>query len=308
MGFEVGQTKSGLSESGNIARRYFDYLAGLGIEILDQGDILVPNQNEKIKVFSDTDLAKVEWDKYKEAYSKIREMMNSAYPVLNWGGDHSIALATCGAFVDKNPEGHVIWIDAHADLNLPEYSQSGNLHGMPLAVLLNLNGIRTKHFKWLANSLDPKKLIYIGLRDVDPFEKSVIESLEIKSFYYSDVQKLGMNIIARRVLELTRGNPIHVSFDIDSVDPKFAPSTGVPVRSGLTPNDLDILGEEFLKKSDVRSLDIVEVNPELGNQSQVDRTYQIAFSFLRSVFKNNYRGDNHDGISERSKREQFTQV
>lgn len=308
LGFEVGQSKSGLAQSSHAARNYFSYLEEMGIELIDSGDSLIPNIDEKIKVHSNEDLKNIEWQKYNAAYSKTKELLNEFFPLLNWGGDHSIALATVGAFVNQNPDGYVIWIDAHADLNLPEHSVSGNIHGMPLAVLLNLNGIRTKHFKWLEKSLDPKKLIYIGLRDIDPFEMSVIESLEIKAFHYKDVQKLGMSIIARRILEFTKGNPIHISFDIDSVDPKFAPSTGVPVKFGLTPNDLDILGEELFKKSDVRAIDIVEVNPELGTSLQVERTYLIAFNFLRSVFKNNYQGDNHDGIGERDYGSQLTQI
>ena len=306
LSFEVGQFKSGLVNSGIRARGYFNYLFEQGIEMLDHGDIAIPNRNEKIKVYSESDLPKIEWGKYHDAFLKTRRLMDSPLPILNWGGDHSIAIATCGAFIDQNPEGYILWIDAHADLNLPEYSLSGNIHGMPLAILLNLNGICAKHFKWITKFLNPKKLIYIGLRDIDPYELSVIESLEIKAFHYRDVQKFGMSVIAKKILEITKGNPIHVSFDIDSVDPVFAPSTGVPVKLGLTPNDLDILGEELLKKSEVRSLDIVEVNPELGNQAQVDRTYSIAFSFLRSVFKNNYQGDHHDGINERNSREQFT--
>ena len=308
LSFEVGQSKSGLTLSSQYARHYFSYLQEMGLNLIDKGDSSIPNLNEKVKVHSDDDLKNIEWKKYSEAYSKTKELLNAPYPLLNWGGDHSVALVSVGAFVNQNPDGYVIWIDAHADLNLPKHSDSGNIHGMPLAILLNLDGIRTKYFKWIEKSLNPKKLIYIGLRDLDAFEMNVIESLEIKAFHYKDVQKLGMAIIAKRILEMTKNDPVHISFDIDSVDPKFAPSTGVPVRLGLTPNDLDILGEELFKKSDIRSLDIVEVNPELGSTAQVERTYLIAFNFLRSVFKNIYHGETYDGIGKRDSREQFTQV
>ncbi|MBC7428597.1 MAG: arginase [Bacteriovorax sp.] len=308
MSFEVGQYKSGLDQSTKACRQFFHYLKDQGIDFVDHGDIQNPNIDQKVKIYSDSDLQSIEWSRYEAAYIKAREILSTPYPLLNWGGDHSIALATAGAFTSKNPEGYVIWIDAHADLNLPEHSMSGNLHGMPLAVLLNLNGIRTKYFKWLECSLNPAKLIYVGLRDVDLFEKNAIESLGIKTFQYKDIQKSGMKAVAEEILVMTSGNPVHVSFDIDSVDPRFAPSTGVPVKSGLTPNDLNILGEELLKKSNVRSLDIVEVNPELGTSSQVERTFLIAFNLLKSVFNNNYPGDNYDGISERDSREQFTQI
>ena len=277
LSFEVGQSKSGLTLSSQYARHYFSYLQEMGLNLIDKGDSSIPNLNEKVKVHSDDDLKNIEWKKYSEAYSKTKELLNAPYPLLNWGGDHSVALVSVGAFVNQNPDGHVIWIDAHADLNLPKHSDSGNIHGMPLAIL-------------------------------DAFELNVIESLEIKAFHYKDVQKLGMAIIAKRILEMTKNDPVHISFDIDSVDPKFAPSTGVPVRLGLTPNDLDILGEELFKKSDIRSLDIVEVNPELGSTAQVERTYLIAFNFLRSVFKNIYHGETYDGIGKRDYGLQFTQV
>ena len=219
-----------------------------------------------------------------------------------------MALATVGAFTTQFPDGYIIWIDAHADLNLPQSSATGNFHGMPLSILLNIDNISNKHFKWLGQPLDSKKLIYIGLRDLDPFEKDFITSSNIKTFFYEDVEKRGMKVIAQEILALTQNHPMHISFDIDSVDPKFAPSTGVPVKHGLTPNDLDILSVELFQKSFVRSIDIAELNPELGTDMQVDRTFLIAIHFLRSLFTKNHQGGLRDGIGERNQREYFTQV
>lgn len=299
IGFEVGQEKSGLALSSAEARKYFHYLKDLGLEFVDHGDALIPNVDKKIKIYSHLDMLNVDWKKYREVYLKTLGLLKNPYPLLNWGGDHSLSLATVSAFLSEHPEGYVVWIDAHADVNLPESSITGNLHGMPLALLLNLNNIASERLNWIASVLDPKKIIYVGLRDIDLFESETIERLGIKMFSYEDIQLLGMAAVAKEILALVNNHPIHISFDIDSVDPRFAPSTGVPVKYGLTPNDLDVLGEDLFKKSNVRSLDIVEINPELGSASQVDRTYRIAFNFLRSIFNYNVQGEQNDCISER---------
>lgn len=307
MGFEVGQTKSGLSHSPDCARKYFSYLRDAGVEFIDQGDCHIPNLSEKVKIHNGQDLVKIQWQKYVDVYHKTQELLDKDYPLVNWGGDHSVALSTAGAFLSKYSDGYVIWIDAHADLNLPEFSESGNFHGMPLAVLLNLKGVATEHFSWLSHTLDPKKLIYVGLRDVDPFEKEMIQSLGIKSYDFEVIKLQGIQSVAKEILEITKDSSVHVSFDIDSVDPRFAPSTGVPVKGGLTPHDVDVLCTDLLQKSKVRSIDIVEINPELGTSKQVDRTFLMALNFLSSVFNSNYLGDYYDCKGPGSDSEQFTQ-
>ncbi len=306
--FEVGQTKNGLTQSTGFARKYFHSLKDSNLEFIDRGDAQIPNLQGKIKIHSNDDLINVEWDKYRFAYEKTQRLLMNSYPLVNWGGDHSVALATVGAFIEKFKNGFVVWIDAHADLNLPAHSESGNLHGMPLGVLLNLKNIADEYFPWLEQHLDPKKLIYVGLRDIDPFEKEMIDGLGIKTYQFKEIQSLGMKVVAHEILAYTSGEALHVSFDIDAVDPKFAPSTGVPVKEGLTPEDLSVLCEVLLKKSNVRSVDLVEINPELGTAKQVDRTFTVAFNFLSSVFNSNFSGDTHDCISERNFYEQSPQI
>ena len=309
IGFEVGQTVLDLSQSTKMARNYFPACRSDGLAFIDCGDVSFQNNKRPIKICSDNDLLKIEWNNYEQAYLKTLNLLKEKKPLLNWGGDHSIAISTVGAFADLFPDGFVIWIDAHADINLPNQSLSGNFHGMPLAVLLNLENIATENFKWLGKSLMPKNLIYIGLRDVDPFELSIIESLNIKSYFYSDIYNLGMRNIAKEILAITSGHPVHVSFDIDSIDPYFAPSTGVPVTNGLTPNELNTLGEQLLSHSNIKSIDIVEVNPVLGTEDQVDQTYLIAFNFLKSIFNNNfYQGESCDVMGKRIQGKYSTQM
>jgi len=302
IGFEVGQTVLDLSQSTKMARNYFSVCKSEGLILLDRGDVAYQSNKEAIKICSDVDLVKIEWKNYKQAYLKTQNLLSEEKPLVNWGGDHSIAISTVGAFADIYPDGFVVWIDAHADINLPAHSLSGNFHGMPLAVLLNLENIATDNFKWLGKNLKPEKIIYIGLRDVDPFELNIIESLNIKSYFYSDVCNLGITQIANEISEITSGHPVHISFDIDSIDPYFAPSTGVPVNNGLTPNELNLLGEKLSGQSNIRSVDIVEVNPVLGSEEQVDQTYLIAFNFLKSIF-NNDQGESCDVMGKRNERE-----
>jgi arginase len=307
--FEIGQSKKGLALSTKNARSYFPLFKNMGVSFIDHDDIYQNDFNSQVKIFSETDLVKIDWVKYKHTYIKTLGLLKNKTPLLNWGGDHSISISTVGAFSYQYPDGYVLWIDAHADLNLPEKSFTGNLHGMPLAVLLNLNGIAGNHFKWLKKTLDPKKLIYLGLRDVDPFELNIIKELNIKSFFYQDVLKFGIQSIAKKILDITRDHPLHISFDIDSIDPNFAPSTGVPVRNGLTPTDLITLGAKLSQNSIIRSIDVVEINPTLGSSIQVDQTYLTAFTFLKSVFlNNNFQGEIYDGMGERNQRKYSSQM
>lgn len=306
--FEVGQSKIGLTESTLFARKYFHLLKESPLEFIDRGDCQIPNIEEKVSIHNNSDLSAIEWEKYQLAYLKTQRLLDNSYPLVNWGGDHSVSLATVGAFLQKFRNGFVVWIDAHADLNLPVHSDSGNFHGMPLAVLLNLKNIAHEYFPWLETYLDPQKLIYVGLRDIDPFEKDVIAELGIKIFLYEEIQKIGIKNIADEILGHVQGAPLHVSFDIDAVDPKLAPSTGVPVKGGLTALDLEVLGQELFKKSNVRSIDIVEINPALGNSKQIDKTYQVAFNFLNNVFNSNSHGETDDCNGQRNFYEQSSQI
>jgi arginase len=305
IGFEIGQSKNGLSFSAENVRKNFPSLSLKGINLIDQGDALAQELEDQVRILSNEDLPKIQWEKYRYVYLKTLKLLEDPNPLLNWGGDHSVAISTVGAFCFHHPNGYVIWIDAHADLNLPNESLTGNLHGMPLSILMNIEGIASTHFKWLRKTLDPQKLIYIGLRDLDPFEVNLIKSLNIKAYFASDVLEMGMDSIAEQILEITKGYPLHISFDIDSLDPEFAPSTGVPVEHGLTPEHLYTLSEKLFQKSKIRSMDIVEVNPALGTEAQVQQTYSIAFNFLLSAFKKHH-GDINEFSGHRNQREQFT--
>lgn len=293
LGFEVGQEKNGLRHSPQHMRGYFSLLEKFGLKMVDQGDISSALGNSA-KVYSSAHLEKVDWNPYKQAYKKIGGFLRQPETLINWGGDHSVALSTVGSFCFRYPTGYVLWIDAHADLNLPRYSPSGNLHGMPLSILMNLQNVRSKYFPWIKQGLDPQKLIYLGIRDLDPFEKEMIQGLNIKNFSSEAVRRRGMRAIAREIKQWIQGHPLHISFDIDSVSAELAPATGVPVAHGLTTEDLQILGQILSEHQNICSLDMVEINPDLGKEKEVSQTYLAALNFLMALF---YQGGINDGIS-----------
>jgi len=293
LGFEVGQEQKGLHRSHEHAKRYFPFLKKHGLEIIDQG-AFVPEQQTCKKIYQQQQLSKINWSDYKNACTRISQLLQLPEVLLNWGGDHSVALATVGGFCNENPEGYVLWIDAHADLNLPDFSRTGNLHGMPLSILMNLQNVGTLYLPWIKNSLKPQKLIYLGIRDLDPFEKEMIVKLGIRAYTTQDVRRRGIDRIADEILKIVSGSPLHISFDIDSLSPEYAPATGVPVANGLCIQDLKTLGEVLSEHPGLCSMDIVEINPALGKKSDVFQTYIAALIFLLSVLK---KGEIYDGLS-----------
>lgn len=284
IGIEVGQSKRGLAQSAPVARAYLKEFTKNGLFIADQGDIFSPLTSDLNKVFSVADLRRTNWQAFTETYHKLKASYQDDTPLLNWGGDHSLAVATVGAFLACFPTGYVVWIDAHADLNLPMVSPTGHLHGMPVALLMNLYNIRQQNFPWLESQLDPQRIIYVGLRDLDFFEREMIRELGIKTITAHDIRNHGISYYAQEILEITRNNPLHVSFDIDSVDPQWAPSTGVPVTGGLTCRDLRTLGKKLGEHPQLKSVDMVELNPSLGSLDQVQETFHTAMIFLENIF------------------------
>lgn len=192
--------------------------------------------------------------------------------VLTLGGDHSIAIGTIGGTAKAirerlGREIAVIWVDAHADINTPETSDSGNIHGMPVAFLTGLaKEDKKEYFGWLKpeHKLSHKKLVYIGLRDVDAAEKRILRDNGIKAFSMHDIDRHGIGRVMEMALaHIGTDTPIHLSFDVDALDPMWAPSTGTPVRGGLTLREGDYICECVHETGSLIAVDLVEVNPQL---------------------------------------------
>ncbi len=196
------------------------------------------------------------------------------------GGDHSIAMGTIPGMARHERMG-VLWIDAHTDINTPDSSPSGNAHGMPVAHLLGHGAPRLREV-WGGHAiLQPKDIAYIGIRSVDSRERQLVRDFGIKAFTMKDIDIHGIAAIAQQALQhLSHLNRIHVSFDIDVLDPSIAPGVGTPVRGGLNYREAHLLMELLHDSRCIKSLDIVEVNPILDVQNQ---TAKIAVGLAASL-------------------------
>jgi len=212
-------------------------------------------------------------------------MSDNSKFVLTLGGDHSIALGSMTAAITARPDTVVVWVDAHADLNTPESSISGSYHGMPVGIAMRLPGWPEdlNEFGWLNGygQLDPKNIVYIGLRDLDHFEKKTIKKLGIKAYTMHHIDRLGIGNVMQEVMEYVGGRPMHLSFDIDACDPFFAGSTGTHVRGGLTFRETQYICEVLADSNELGSMDLVEVNPNLSAHSSTD-TCEAAITIIES--------------------------
>ncbi|KAL9531428.1 Arginase [Sphaerulina musiva] len=221
--------------------------------------------------------------------SQVYEHAREGRFVLTLGGDHSIAIGTVSGTAKAIRERlgrdmAVIWVDAHADINTPETSDSGNIHGMPVAFLTGLaTDEADKPFGWIAEDqkISTAKLVYIGLRDVDRGEKKILRDHNIKAFSMHDIDRHGIGKVMDMALGwIGRDTPIHLSFDVDALDPMWAPSTGTPVRGGLTLREGDFIAESVHETGNLVALDLVEVNPSLEKEG-VSETVRAGVSIVR---------------------------
>jgi arginase len=201
------------------------------------------------------------------------------------GGDHSLAMGTISGTLMKYPEACVVWVDAHADINTVETTQSGNIHGMPLSFLLGI-GSKVDEFSWVKPVLRPDRLVYIGLRDLDLGEKKILRDYKIKAYSMHEVDKYGIGKVVEMALDHVnphRDRPIHLSFDVDALDPSVAPSTGTPVRGGLTFREGHYICEAICETGLLVALDVMEVNPSLADEASVIQTVTVGCSLIRSA-------------------------
>ncbi|TNF28346.1 MAG: arginase [Deltaproteobacteria bacterium] len=217
----------------------------------------------------------------------VEEQMNLLNFVLTVGGDHSIALGTLSGVLRANPNTKIIWVDAHTDINTPETSPSGNIHGMPLSFLMKLyQHPMTDEYMDFVPRLDPKNVIVIGARDIDKGEVELITKTGMTVYTSKEVKAYGIETVikeARKKLDPYNKDPFHISFDVDGIDPTYAPSTGTAVAGGLTLNEAKYLIEDVRRTGRLNSMDLVEINPMLGTQEDLQTTLDTTFSLIQSL-------------------------
>jgi len=269
----------------------------------DNGDINIPNtikEEEENDKNSNVKRAVTVGSVNRSLYDSAQTVLQSNHFLLTLGGDHSIGIGSIAAVLKHRPDVGIVWIDAHADINTPSTSSSGNPHGMVLAFLMNLESSRDVNgFDWMDKleipKLDPQRLVYIGLRDLDEGEKLIIKKLNIKSFTMHDVDKVGIGQVMTRAIDhLTHfaPRPIHLSLDIDSIDPLYAPSTGTRVAGGLSYREAYYVCESLAETGMLTSMDMVEVNPSINEKGEEllkedsERTIQMAIGLIASAMGN----------------------
>jgi arginase len=197
------------------------------------------------------------------------------------GGDHSVAIGTLGGLARGNGAGGVLWLDAHGDLNRPETSPTGNVHGMPLAAALGLAGPEFESDAWQFPAVAPERVALVGVRSLDPAEAELIAKTGVSVYTMSDIDRLGLERVVREALAKIAGAGfVHVSLDMDALDPDIAPGVGTPVRGGLSYREAHLAMELVAESGLAGSLEVVEVNPILDRENE---TAKLAVELVASA-------------------------
>lgn len=248
-----------------------------GHTVTDVGNIIgnYPHNYTKQNIKVTDDLKNLdEVRDYSEALAKATSssVENNKFP-LTIGGDHSLALGSLSGIAPHYDNLGVIWFDAHGDLNTAETSPSGNIHGMILAELLGVGNEKLTSVNGFNAKLKFENVVLIGVRDLDDGEKELIKEKNILTFSMSDVRELGLNEILNRTLKhLEHTDGLHLSFDVDSIDPMEVKGTGTKVPGGLFTSEVIMFMEELSKTNKLTSMDLVEVNPLLDEENKTAET------------------------------------
>jgi arginase len=263
-----------------------DKLATLGILVSDKGDVTAPIRETRIERPSHKryirEIAHVCQRVYRQVYASHEA---GALPVV-LGGDHSLAAGSVGASAAfarhrQKPLG-LIWIDAHADMNTPATTKTGNVHGMPLAALLGKEPKELSAIGGFSPKVSPSRTVLLAVRDLDEPEKERIRASNIHVFTTKDIDRDGIATVMKRAIAIAgRGTyGIHVSLDLDACDPSIAPGVGTPVAGGLNYREAHMVMEMIADAGRLIGLDVVEVNPILDT---ANRTAVLATELVMSA-------------------------
>ncbi|KAH9404803.1 Amino-acid acetyltransferase, mitochondrial [Tyrophagus putrescentiae] len=238
----------------------------------------------------------------KRLSTSVASLIDKEYLPMVLGGDHSIAvgsvLGTCSAKRLQGEEISLLWIDAHADANTEDSSKSGNYHGMPVTFLLKevLRPGSSLFADLPPARLSARNVAFIGLRDVELQELQLLQKMNLTYFSMEHVDRLGIAEVVARALDAINPsgkNPLHVSFDVDSVDDASIVSTGTPVIGGLTVREAMTIGRILDQTSQMVALDVVEFNPKLGTPAEVSRSAKYITDIVLSFFGKSRAGYFH---------------
>lgn len=260
-------------------------VAALGYEVADLGNIHTdqaetgPAGNPHAKYLSQIAAACTVLGE------RVDEALSQGQLPLVLGGDHSVAVGTVSGvsrhFRRREQSAGLIWLDAHADMNTPESSPSGNVHGMPLACIAGMGPPELTHIFGYSPKTPPRNIVIVGLRDVDQMEKPHVRESGVRAFTMRDLDERGLRSVMDEAIRLacegTAG--FHLSLDMDFVDPRDAPGVGTPVRGGATYREAHLAMEMICDSGSMLSMEVVEVNPVID---EVNRTADLAVELIMS--------------------------
>ena len=265
-------------------------LQELGHTVVDDGDLAVRNM-EEIRVGNTSARFLREIARTSSVLaSKVEKSMGSGRFPLVLGGDHAIAIGTISGIAGfcrkRRKKLGLLWIDAHSDINTPATSPTGNIHGMPLAAVLGLGPAELSRIGGPGAKVDPSHTALVGIRSVDEGERRHLRETGAHVYTMSDIDRLGILKVMKKALgDVSRGTDyVHVSFDLDAVDPMLAPGVGTPVKGGLDYRESHLVMELIADARVMTSLDVVEVNPILD---QHNRSAEFAVELVQSAFGKN---------------------
>ena len=292
LGFGAGQTGSELGVNAMRLTRFrghslAQHIRAIGYEVTDHGDVPIIQPDDSEDAGNPKHLKEMLASSEYIIEALTNVLNNDEIPII-LGGDHAIAIPTFSAiashYKQQGTEIGLIWFDAHADINTPETSPSGNIHGMPLAAILGHGNAELVNLCGYAPKLDPKYFAHVGARDVDPGERSQIEKLGLRDNFFtmSDIDKRGMAAVVEDAVAIASRAPggYAVTFDVDMIDPRFAPGSGTLVRGGTTYREAHLALEIIAAHGGMLSFEIVEVNPLL-DQSNI--TVELACELILSA-------------------------
>jgi arginase len=278
---DLGQSRRGV-DMGPSALRYAgldDHLRRLGYQVEDYGNIAIPIR-DLLPTQGGLEFLPAVVQACEEMYQAGQIAIAAGRFALFLGGDHSIAVGTIGGVTHAEPAG-LIWVDAHGDFNTPQSSPSGNLHGMPLAALLGLGVPALVNLGRPGPKLTAADVVLIGVRSLDPEEKTLLKESRVKVYTMREIDERGIAAIAHEALARLNHLPrLHISLDMDSLDPHEAPGVGTPVPGGLSYREAHLLMEIIADCACVGSMDVVEINPILDERN---RTAKMALELIASL-------------------------
>ena len=252
-------------------------LRNLGYRVVDEGDVQVRRPEVLDVAHSRLKYLDEIAESCDNLADTVASVMNAGNFPLVLGGDHSMSIGTIAGLATHCREAEkrlgVLWIDAHADMNTADSSPSGNIHGMPVAVSFGLGHERLTSVGGAYRKIDPENIVMIGLRSVDLGEKQLIREKAIRSYTMHDIDRLHIHRVITDALDylIARCDHIHVSFDLDSIDPEIVPGVGTPVPGGLSWREAHYLMETIAERGALGSLEIAEANPILDDRNKSAR-------------------------------------